>query len=155
MDSLVIVSFAVSILLAIYEFIGVLKARLSGKTENTGRVVARFFIFVILIVLLWESVHWYAYISALELPLAEDIRIKNTPFLISILGLTTIIVFIFVEMWTLFAEKKRGGAINFVYRVASATIILLCLIPILIRTITMWDIYNEKLLQQYEYIKKN
>lgn len=154
MDSLVIVSFAVSILLAAYEFVGVLKARLTGKTKNTGRVIARFLIFIILLVLLWESVHWYAYISTLELPLAEDIRIRNTPFLISILGLTMIIIFIFVEMWTLFAEKKRGSAINFVYRLASATIILLCLIPILSKTITMWDIYNEKLLQQYEYIKK-
>lgn len=154
MDSLVIVSFAVSILLAVYEFIGVLKARLSGKTKNTGRVIARFLIFIILMILLWESLHWYAYISAIELPLAEDIRIKNTPFLICIFGITTIIVFIFVEMWTLYAEKKKGLAVNLVYRLASAIIILLCLIPILIKTVTMWDIYNEKLKQQYEYIKK-
>ena len=107
MDSLVIVSFAVSILLAVYELSGVLKARLSGRTKNTGRVIARFFILVMLMVLLGESVHWYAYISAIELPLAEDIRIRNTPFLICILGLTTIIIFIFVEMWTLFAEKEK------------------------------------------------
>ncbi|PIU83877.1 MAG: hypothetical protein COS68_01690 [Elusimicrobia bacterium CG06_land_8_20_14_3_00_38_11] len=154
MDSLVIVSFAVSILLAVYELSGVLKARLSGRTKNTGRVIARFFILVMLMVLLGESVHWYAYISAIELPLAEDIRIRNTPFLICILGLTTIIIFIFVEMWTLFAEKKKGIAVNFAYRLISAAIILLCLIPILRKTVTMWDTYNEKLLQQYEYIKK-
>ncbi|MBI5573606.1 MAG: hypothetical protein HY919_03525 [Elusimicrobia bacterium] len=154
MDSLVIVSFAVSILLAVYEFIGVLKARLSGKTKNTGRVIARFFIFIILTILLWELLHWYAYISAMELPLAEDIKIKNTPFLICILGITIIIVFIFIEMWTLFAEHKKGIAVNLVYRLTSAIIILLCLIPILIKTVTMWDTYNEKLQQQYEYIKK-
>lgn len=154
MDSLVIVSFAVSILLAVYELSGVLKARLSGKTKNTGRVIARFFILVMLLILLWESFHWYAYISALELPLAEDIRIKNTPFLICILGITMIIIFIFVEMWTLFAEHKKGIAINLVYRITSAAIILLCLIPILSKTITMWDIYTEKLHQQYEHIKK-
>ena len=154
MDSLVIVSFAVSILLAVYELSGVLKARISGKTKNTGRVISRFLILVMLMVLLWESIHWYAYISTLELPLAENIRIKNTPFLICIFGLTTIIIFIFVEMWTLYTEKKKGIAVNLVYRLVSATIILLCLIPILSKTITMWDIYNEKLLQQYEYIKK-
>ena len=155
MDSLVIVSFAVSILLAVYEFVGVLKARLSGKTKNTGRVIARFFILVMLTVLLWESFHWYAYISALELPLAGEMKIRNMPFLICIFGLTTIIIFIFVEMWTLYAEKKKGIAINLVYRLTSAIIILLCLIPILSKTITMWDIYNEKLQQQYEYHKKS
>ncbi|MDO8734917.1 MAG: hypothetical protein Q7K21_07145 [Elusimicrobiota bacterium] len=154
MDTLVIVSFAVSILLAVYELSGVLKARISGKTKNTGRVIIRFITLIVLMVLLWESFHWYAYISALELPLAEDIRIKNTPFLICIFGLTIIIVFIFVEMWTLYTEKKKGIAVNLVYRLASAIIILLCLIPILSKTITMWDIYTGKLLQQYEYIKK-
>ncbi|MFA5779280.1 MAG: hypothetical protein WC947_04015 [Elusimicrobiota bacterium] len=154
MDSLVIVSFAVSILLAVYEFIGVLKARISGKTKNTGRVIARFFTLVILMVLLWESLHWYAYISALELPLAEDIKIRNTPFLICIFGITTILIFIVVEMWTLYLEKKKGVVIDLVYRLASAIIILLCLIPILIKTVTMWDTYNEKLQQQYEYLKK-
>ena len=155
MDSLIIVSFALSILLAVYEFIGAFKSRLSGKTKNTGRVVARFFNFIILMVLLWESVHLYAYISALELPLAENIKIKNTPFLICILGITMVVIFIFIEMWTLFAEHKKGIAVNLAYRITSAIIILLCLIPILSKTITMWDIYTEKLHQQYEYIKKN
>lgn len=153
MDILVIISFAVSILLAIYEFIGVLKARLSGKTKNTFRVITRFITLVVLILLLWESVHWFAYISTMELPLADDIKITNTPFLICVIGMTTILVFITIEIWSLCLEKKKGARPS-IYRFVSAIIILLCLVPVLTKTVTMWDIYTEKLQQQYEYSKE-
>lgn len=153
MNVLVIVSFAVAIFLAIYEFIGVLKARLSGKTKNTFRVITRFITLAVLIVLLWNSIHWYSYISALELPLADDIKIRNTPFLICVFGMTTILIFVTIEIWALFLEKKKG-AMPSIFRFVAALIILLCLIPILVKTVTMWDTYTEKLQQQYEYTKE-
>ncbi|MBN1383423.1 MAG: hypothetical protein JW983_00900 [Elusimicrobia bacterium] len=153
MDKLIISSFAVSILLALYEFIGILKARITGRTKSTARVFVRFFIFVLLVLLLWQYIQWHTYISSLPLLPPQDVKISNIPFLICSFITTVIMLFVVVELFRLHRARKLGLTKN-IGRFITAIIIILCLIPIFNKTIKMWDSYTQKLEYQYEYFKK-
>jgi len=152
---LVIISFALSIIFASYEFVGILKARIVNRTKNTGRVIIKFVVFVLLILLFWQYTSWNAYILTVEPLLIKDIKLSNTPYLICTFVMTLILVFTFVEAYGLFHARRKGLTKN-ISRFVSAAVILLCLIPILIKTMGMWDTYTEKLERGYDnYYEKN
>ena len=64
-----------------------------------------------------------------------------------------ITLFVVFELFGLYWARNLGLTKN-VGRFVTSVIILLCLIPILNKTIKMWDTYTEKLEKGYEHSQK-
>lgn len=150
MNILITLCFAVAILLSLFETAGVLKARIEGKTKSTRRVLIRAVVFVLLSVLYLSfrnQVNYNALVSHSK-TLAQDIRVVNMPFLISVLAVALIIFFVLSELSNLYQAKKQGLTKN-ISRFVSAVIILICILPILKNSVTMWNEYTDTLEEKY------
>lgn len=144
MDTMVWAFFGVSLLLAVYEFAGVLRARLQNLTRSTGRVVMRGTVVATLVVLLWQHLGWRAYIAGLSASDLGHPRLFNVPYVLCNVSIGLIGILVARELVSL-ARAMRQGLTKNVSRFVTSVLILLCLLPILKETMGMWDQYTEAL----------
>src|SRR5262245_54832717 len=145
MNKAVLVCFAVALILSLYEFVGVARARATAKTQSTRRVVLRGMIFFTIAATLWQHLDWQRYVAHMtENQSLDMMRIGNTPFLFANIALGFVLFLTLLEMYSLIQAKRKGLTKNN-SRLVSASVIFLCLIPILQETVDMWDRYTNKL----------
>lgn len=139
---------SVSFLIAFYEFVGLLRARLEGKTHATGRLILRFSVFVLVFFLFWQHLDWNAYVASFSFEKAYPYRFSNTPYLITCGVIALALALLLTEIRNLHRARREGKTKN-TSRLATAVALLLCMMPVLHATITLWDTYNEKLSEPY------
>lgn len=143
MNSLILVLFALAIVLSLYEFAGVLKARAEGLTKSTGRVLMRGVVFLSVLVLLWQHWDWQRYMMSFTKDSLADMRVGNIPFLVSGFAVCLISILIMSELVNL-VQARRAGLTKNTSRLVTSVVILLSLLPIMYETVRMWDRYMEK-----------
>lgn len=137
-----------SLITAFYEFVGILRARLEGRTRATGRLCLRALVFVLVFLLFWQHLDWNAYVASFSFYKTETYRFNNVPYLICCAIIALTLVLLGMEIRSL-ARARREGRTNNVSRLVTAVVLLLCMMPVLHATITLWDTYTDKLSEPY------
>jgi hypothetical protein len=137
-----------ALLIAFYEFAGLLRARWEGKTRATGRLILRTAVFVLVFLLFWQHLDWNAYVASFSFHKTETFRFNNIPYLIccGIIALTLVLLGIEIRNLT---RARNEGRTNNVSRLVTSVVLLVCMLPVLHATVTLWDTYNDKLSEPY------
>jgi hypothetical protein len=149
MEYFVMGCFGVSLSLALFEFFGILKARLKNITKSTKRVVVRGLIFFSLVFLFGKYLEWQYYIATFSYKNLENARLSNTPFVICCVVIALVLILILFELMSLRAAREKGLTKN-ISRFVTALVILACVFPILKGTLVMWDKYVQALQGDYQ-----
>lgn len=138
-----------ALLLAFYEFVGLLRARLEGKTRATGRLILRTLVFVLVFLLFWQHLDWNAYVASFSFEKAATYRFNNTPYLIACGILALAFVLLLIEIRSLHRARAEGRTNN-ITRMATSVALLIFILPVLHATFSLWDAYNDKLSAPYD-----
>ncbi|MBK6880474.1 MAG: hypothetical protein IPN65_05450 [Elusimicrobia bacterium] len=137
-----------ALLIAFYEFLGIARARYEGKTHATGRLILRTAVFVLVFLLFWQHLDWNAYVSSFSFYKTESYRFNNIPYLICCAIIALALVLLGLEIRSL-SRARREGRTNNVSRLVTAVVLLVCMMPVLQATLSLWDTYNDKLSEPY------
>ena len=148
MNILVYTCLTIAIILSVYELVGVIKARIEKRTLSTRRVIMRFFMSALLLFLLLQYIDWSSYLISINIDNLADARLHNKPFLTCVVIICFIVFFVFKELINIHMARKRGLTKN-ISRFVSVFIIFLCMIPVLLSSVRMWDAYTLKLESHY------
>lgn len=116
-----IILITVTFLLALYELLGVWRARRQGLTDNITRIVSHAVIVVFIIGGVIQSIYWQEQILNIQLSLLDNIPMINLPLLF-LAGLTAIISG--VEALEVYRANREGLTDN-VSRIATHTIMFI------------------------------
>lgn len=148
MNFFLFICLSAALLIAFYELMGVLRARLEGKTHSNARLFLRTAVFILVFLLFWQHLDWNAYVASFSFYKTETFRFNNIPYLICCAIIALALVLLGVEIRSL-SRARRENRTNNVSRLVTAVTLLLCMMPVLHATITLWDTYNDKLSEPY------
>lgn len=137
-----------ALLISFYELVGLVRARLGGKTHATGRLLLRSAVFVLVFLLFWQHLDWNAYVASFSFDNAYPYRFNNTPYLIACGVIALTLALLMLEIRNLH-RARAAGRTNNISRMATAVVLLICMFPVLHATVTLWDTYTEKLSAPY------
>jgi hypothetical protein len=138
-----------ALLLSFYEFVGLLRARLEGKTRANGRLILRSLVFILVFLLFWQHLDWNAYVASFSFEKTDQFRFNNVPYLIACGIMALTFVLLLIEIRNL-RRARAEGRTNNISRLATAVCLLIFILPVLHATVSLWDTYNDKLSAPYD-----
>ena len=122
-----IILITITFLLALYELLGVWRARRQGLTNNITRIVSHAVIVIFIIGGVIQSIYWQEQILDIQFSLLGNVPLINLPLLL-LAGLTAIISG--VEALEVYRANREGLTSN-VSRIATHTIMFILMAAII------------------------
>jgi hypothetical protein len=130
-------------IIAFYELLGVVLARIKGLTKNVSRIVSHSIICLISLVLLFNSLHWITYITQLQTQKIHNVTVTNWPFLLVSVTMGLLMVYEFIGIYT----ARKAKLTKNISRIITHFVLLLLFCVLFYFSVVKWNTYIEILAQ--------